>query len=216
MDHVLFHVMLERQHIVIWSMDSVGTHTVYSPDRDPEVAWPRYGHHEPLLTLWLSQHMGQSLSSPYSDAEISPGSSDYPRVVALRLTHDPALDYWAYTTPEDITVTLSQIARACGVERTTAVKRRVRERGLRIRETARGEAVAMSDVWRHFGPSVSDQIVLYSGQVADFLGVRPESVPDIVRRLDVHIPGRPQVGVRWGMLRCVRRTGPRSFEVRDA
>lgn len=207
--------MLERQHIVIWSMDWEGSYAVYSPGRDPDVAWPRYNHHEPFLTLWLSQRIGRSLSSPYSDTEIGPGSAEYPRVVALNLTHDPALDYWAYTTPEDIGVTLSQIARACGLERTTGVKRRIRERGLRVAEGGRGETVAMSDVRRCFGPTVSDQIVLYSGQVADFLGVRPESVPDIVRRLGVDIPGRSQVGVRWGMLRRVRRTGPRSFEVRD-
>jgi hypothetical protein len=211
----LFHVMLGSQHLVVWSMDREGNYAVYAQGRDPEAAWPRYGRHRPFLRQWMADRVGRSLSSPYSDTDVHPGSAQYPRVLALNLTHDPALDYWAYVTPEDIRVTVSQLARAQGVENVGAVKERVQELGLRVRRTSRGDAVPMSEVQRHFGFSVGNHIVLYSGQVADFLGVRAESVPDIVRRLGIHVPGRRQVGVRWGHLRRVRRTGPRSFEVRD-
>lgn len=216
MKQVLFHVLLDSLHVVIWSMDCEGGYAVYGADGNPQEAWPHYGRHKPFLTAWMGDHARRSLSSPYSSEVVDPGSAEYVRVLALCLTHDPALDYWAYTTPEDILVSCSQVARAQGLERTEDVKERVRQLGLCVSRGGRGDAIRMTDVRVHLGASVADHIVLYSGQIADFLGVRPESVPDIVDRLGIRVPGRSQVGVRWGRLRRVRRTGPRSFEVRGA
>lgn len=216
MEQSLFHVMLEEKRVVILSMNREGAYTVYSPGGDVDEAWPRYRRYESFLALWFSERVGRPLSSPFSDSEVGPGSPEYPRILALILTHDPALSFWAYTTTLDILVSLPQVTRALGARRGGKVEEILRDNDVRFRNGGRGRCISLSAISDSLGPEVANQIVLYAGQVANFLGVQPASVSHIVNRLGIGMPGRSRVGVRWGTLRRVQRTGPRSFEVRNA
>jgi hypothetical protein len=215
-DNNLFHVMKDSQRVVIFSMDREGNRTVYCPGpRSVEDAWSRYSVVKPYLDVWFDLHVGEVVSSPF--AEFQPGAADYPCGLASALTYDSLLALWAYATTPDILVSLSQIARAIGIRRGEA-RKQLEKAGVTLDGDGQDKyrSFKINDVRRAFGREVADRIVLYSGQIADFLGASTSSVPNIVERLGIGIPGRTQVGVPWGTLRRVRRTGPRSFEVRDA
>jgi hypothetical protein len=203
--------MEDSQRVVIFSMDRAGNRSVYCPDpKSVDDAWPRYSVVKPYLDVWFDLHIGKIVSSPF--CEFQPGAANYPRGVASVLTHDSVLSLWAYVTKPNIFVTATQVSKAIG-SRLDMVRQELEEAGV---ENGSGRSIRMSDVRRVFGREATDRLVLYSGQIADFLGVHITSVPGIVDRLGIGVPGRNQVGVRWGQLRRVQRIGPRSYEVRDA
>jgi hypothetical protein len=215
-DNNLFHVMEDSQRVVIFSMDRAGNRSVYCPGpQGIDDAWPRYSVVKPYLDVWFDLHIGEIVPSPF--AEFQPGAADYPRGLASALTYDSLLTLWAYVTKLDILVSLRQVAGALGVRREEA-GRLVKEAGIVLDEDDRDSyrGIGINAIQRTFGAETTDRLVLYSGQIADFLGVQTTSVSNIVDRLGIKVPGRFQVGVSWGTLRRVRRTGPRSFEVRDA
>jgi hypothetical protein len=212
----LFHVMDEAQRVVIFSMDHRGNRTVYCPGGQAvDTAWPRYASRKPYLDTWFDQHAGRVVSSPFT--EFGPGTPEYPHGLASALTYDPLLSLWAYVTPQDILVSFSQAARAIGLRREVA-RKRLEDAGIAVNgdEGESYRTISIHAIRRAFGAEVADGLILYSGQIADFLGVHITSVPGIVDRLGIGVPGRNQVGVRWGQLRRVQRIGPRSYEVRDA
>jgi hypothetical protein len=211
-EHNLFHVMDDDRRVVIFTMDHDGDRTVYCPGgRADDAVWPRYPSAKPYLDIWFDQHAGQVVSSPHT--EFQPGTPEYPRGLASALTYDHLLSFWAYVTRSNILVSSTQIARAAGT-RSDAIRSRLRKAGVAL--NGRGRSFGINDVKQVFGSKVADRVVLFSGQIADFLGVWRSSVPNIVERLGIGVPGRRQVGVLWGTLRRVQRTGPRSFKVRDA
>ena len=207
----LFHVMEDSQRVVIFSMDRAGNRTVYCPGpQGVHDAWPRYSVVKPYLDVWFDLHIGKIVSSPF--AEFQPGAADYPRGLASVLTHESVLSLWAYVTKPNILVTATQVSKAIG-SRLDVVRQELEEADV---ENGSGRSIRISDVRRVFGREATDRLVLYSGQIADFLGVAAPSVPNIVGRLEIGIPGRTRVGVSWDILRRVRRTGFKTFEVRDA
>lgn len=212
MEKALFHVMDDDERIVIFSMDHDGNRTVYCPrGRAVDEFWPRYAKCKAVLASWFDQHVGTVVASPY--AEYAPGTLNYPRGLACALTHDPFLSLWAYVTAPDILVSRAQVTRALGVARDKA-ERWLAEACISPKGNGTGHReLGVGDIQEAFGRDTAGRIVLYSGQVADFLGVLPKSVPDIVRRLDIGLPDRSRVRVPWRVLRRVKRTGPRSFEV---
>jgi len=215
MEQVLFHVMDDDERVVVYSMDHDGGHRAYYPGRnDVNEMWPRYGRYKPYLDSWFEEKLGSVVSSPY--AEYHPGTSDYPRGLAAALTHDPVLSVWAYVTDPDILVSVEQVKRALGACRKKTEEYLDRAGVSPKRDGGGYRTLAIGDLKRAFGQDTAGRIVLYSGQIASFLGVSRRRVPGIVDRLGIGIPDRPNVGVPWSTLRRVRRTGPRSYELRDA
>jgi len=131
--------------------------------------------------------------------------------LALNLTNDKVINLWAYVTPTEIYVTLAQVGRALRSQ-SEAAQKRIEAEGHRVLRQHGKKVIGLSRAQGIFGREVTDRIVLYTRQVADFLGVTRESVPGIVDRLGIGLPGRSRVGVPWGTLRRVRRIGPRSFD----
>jgi len=212
MEKALFHVMDDDERIVIFSMDHDGNRTVFCPGGQAvDEIWPRYAECKALLASWFDHHVGKVAASPY--AEYIPSTPAYPRGLACALTHDSILSLWAYVTAPDILVSVAQATRALGGSR-VAAERCLEEAGVSPKGNGTGHRkLGVGDIQEAFGRDTAGRIVLYSGQVADFLGVLPDSVPDIVKRLDMGLPDRSRVRVPWSKLRRVRRTGPRSFEL---
>jgi hypothetical protein len=211
----LFHVMKGSQRVVILAMDREGNYTVYCPGSGGgDDAWPHYSSSiRQHLGVWFDDHAGQVISSPFSEAEFQPGTTKYPRALANALTYDSLLGLWAYVTTPNILVSPTQIARALGIK-AQMVTEQLGQVGAKLNGDA-PRNVGINTVKQVFGVETADRLVLFSGQIANFLGVYSESVPGIVERLGIGVLGRSRVGVLWGTLRRVRRTGPRSFEVRD-
>jgi hypothetical protein len=208
----LFHVLQDEHRIVMLLMANTGDYREYClRDDDVDTSWPRYQRHKPYLQSWFDDHIGDPLTSPYSTKNFKPGAPDYPRILALNLTHDKVINFWAYVTPAEIYVTLAQVGRALGSQ-SEAAQKRIEAAGHEILRQHGARVIGLSKARGIFGDELTDRIVLYTRQVADFLGVTRESVPDIVKRLGIGLPGRSQVGVPWGTLQCVKRIGPRSFD----
>jgi hypothetical protein len=207
-DVQLFHILKDREHLVILRMELDGQYMLYLPgNRSLEQTWPYYPDARPYLDLWFSRYIGQPVGT------LSPGDPEYPRQLAQILTQDPYLNMWAYVTPQVIRVSFRQIAQALGRDPKPTLRDELTQKGLRFERNESGHYQApLGIVTRALGPQVADRLLLYPQQVAAFLGVTPGGAPDITRRLGLLLEGRGDIAlVEWGRLRQVRRTGPRTF-----
>ena len=215
METVLFHAMDGAERVVVFSMDQDCNRTVYcSGSKVVDEAWPQCCGFKPHLEVWFKQHVGHVAETPRSSHSCC--ASEYPRGLAVAPTPESSLSLGAYVTRWYILVLHSQVDRALGVARCN-VDEHLDAVGITPHDKGDSyRAISVNDLQRAFGQDVVDRLLLRAGQIAHCLGVPPCSVPNIVERLGIGIPVLPQVNVPWGTLWRVKRTSPRSFELRDA
>jgi hypothetical protein len=185
--------------------------------------WKVYWYLEEDETAYLlSEALKRSTGEPlevrgFRDTEvIAPDDPRYPKAVAKFVTDKRLLGMWAYTTDAQIWVTLSQIRLACGTQKTSLVREALKKAGIACRIQAQRHLYSLRAVhcWNR---QVGSRILLRPHQAAAFLGVARSSISGILGRLAdqgmpvVRVGENPETRVAWGILRRVKRVGPRSF-----
>jgi hypothetical protein len=207
----LMHVLQEEKRIVVFQMTMDGSHEVFSLGKPVTVVFPAYAEAEPVLTAWLSQHIGRILHPWPNSHPVKPGDPGYVRALGQVLSRDSLLGLWAYVTAASLQVSQSQLAAALGRESGPALRAEMEKRGLRFVTGPTGYLVDLGAVTRVLGSDVADRILLRRYQIASILGVSRQSVGRILCTLGLVRPGTGTSVVPWRSVRQIRRAGPRTF-----
>jgi len=209
----VFHIMQGDTRVVALRMQTDGTHDPVLNGKPVEEAWPMYVEVAPLVGAFFDRSIGREFHS--GRQVVRPGDGDYPRALAQALCANKSLRLWAYVTASAVTVSYRQIAAAMLLRAPTArLRQELEAKGVRFSATPRGHyTAALSQVAQVLGEPLANDICLYPRQVGAFLGLSTRAAAYQVSRLGIAAHREDMVLVRWGLLRHVRRVGPRKFEI---
>jgi len=205
---VMFHVMKHGERLVIFRMGPDGSRSIFLPGRKTvEQAWPGYETRlAASLDLWFDDQGNRD-----KVRGVLPGEAAYPEALARELTQDWLLGVWAYVTPPAIFVSFNQIAYAVGHAPTAKFRDELQAK-MRFKD---GRTL-LPTVTRILGSEVANNLLLYPNQVANHLGVRPQSATRIIKRLGVAITrDDDSTLISWGNLQRIKRIGPHKFELSE-
>lgn len=209
----IFHIMQSDSRVVALRMQADGTHDPVLNGKPVEEAWPLYGEAAPLVGAFFDQSIGRAFKS--GRQIVRPGNGQYPRALAQALCANKSLRLWAYVSAVALWVSYRQVAAAMLLRAPTArLRQELETKGVRFSATPHGHyKAALGQVAQVLGEEVADDIYLYPRQAGEFLGLSSRAAAFQVSRLGIAAHREDMALVRWGLLRRVRRVGPRKFEV---
>lgn len=210
-----FRVLQGEELLVILEMDFHGNHTVLSAGKSSAEQWPQWEPIAPYWKLWFERWEGQPCPPMGKRKQsVTPGMPDYPRVLAELLSSDKLLNLWAYVSPKDVFISLQQVAHAVNRPPDAELRADLVRRGITITQDGSSRyRVPLAQIMRTFGVEVADRVLLRTGQIGEFLGLTSTATTLAVRRLGIGVARDGETLVAWGIVRRIRRTGPRTLEL---
>ncbi len=209
---MLFHILLNQERLVIYTITNLGERQVWTPRPDilVEKIWPKYHRYAPVLDAWFNI----MLQNPEIASGL--GQPDFPRTLAKALTHDKLLRCWAYASVTDIKVTFRQVARAAGMRCIPDIRTRLVSQGLAFEQRGGGHYyTTIGQVINILGSDVAGRMLLRPTQIAGFLGINRNNATSLIKRKGLAITesnGQHTVAP-WSKVRRIRRIAPRIFMV---
>lgn len=211
----LLRVVVEDTEQLRLRIDDEGRYEVYRrPGRTAAETWPAYRDLYPLIDIALQGIVRQPARTAVNRPTTPLGHPRFPRAVAWELSHLPYLDVFAHASATLIPIKLTQVAAAVGRKADKQFRHYLVDLGLPVFGTSSGHCVSLAEVMARLGSPAADRLLLYSGQIAAFLGLNRRTVPAVVKRLGLWETARNgRCVVMWGDVRRIRRTGTSTYRI---